>query len=51
MALTFARALNNRGIIRGRIGDTEGALADYNAVVDLEGAPLARQPMRYTTEG
>jgi len=31
--------LINRGIARGRLGDPDGALADYTAVVELPGAP------------
>ncbi len=35
----MAQALVNRGVTKGGLGDTQGALADYTAVVTLEGAP------------
>jgi tetratricopeptide (TPR) repeat protein len=33
-----ARALYNRGITKGQLGDGQGELADYTAVIQLEGA-------------
>ncbi len=35
----MAQALVNRGISKGLLGDTQGAIADYTAVVELPGAP------------
>lgn len=32
-------SLRNRGVRKGQAGDNEGALADYTAAIELEGAP------------
>ncbi|WP_130433212.1 tetratricopeptide repeat protein [Rivibacter subsaxonicus] len=37
----IANALNNRGAVKHERGDVAGALADYGAVIDLAGTPIA----------
>ncbi|MBA3494154.1 MAG: hypothetical protein H0T87_08590, partial [Gammaproteobacteria bacterium] len=34
-----AKALNNRGVRKGEVGDSAGAMVDYSAVIEMPNAP------------
>lgn len=38
----IALSLFNRGVTKGQLGNSDGAMADYTAVIELPGAPIDR---------
>jgi hypothetical protein len=46
-----AKALVNRGVTKGMLGDTEGEIADYTATVELDGALPGQVAMALVNRG
>ena len=43
ISFLVATALNNRGVRKGQLGDSEGAIADYTAIIDMADVPPDRR--------
>ena len=49
LAPIIGMALNSRGLAKRQSGDSEGAIADYTAVIELPGAPVEDVGLALTT--